>query len=905
MSTDYRFELERLPQGARDRLQEQLDALVVTGEEAAVAAHVLAASRFVSRWATRHADAFAQMLQERFVVDLQSLQRTPATTVEELDRSLRRTRNRVMVALGARQTLCLDSPQQTVAQLSLLAELLVSHCLDWHWEQIVATRGEPVARDGKPVRPLIFALGKLGGGELNFSSDIDLIAAHSDAGSAGGMAADELMARLIRRVTNSLAAVQAEGFVFRVDWRLRPFGSQGAPSLSLTALDSYFELHAREWERYAWQKARCIAGDIDAGEQWLETIRPFIYRRYIDFGQIAGLRRMKDEIDRDVRVRGREQDIKRGWGGIREMEFAVQAQQLVNGGARPSLQQRGFADSVAALQTEELIEPEFAGRWLQQYWFLRRVENCWQAVDDAQSHVLPVDEEPRQRLLAALGHTDWGNFEAELQQVRTQVRSHFLELFTPTEDAPLVPPARDLLRELEQDEPTWPAPFAEFAPFLERLSRAGRRRCTEPESRTQTFELGVRLLDAAPDLQTGERVLAIIEAICGRVNYVSLLREHADARHELIELCRRSGEIAAELARQPALLVELCTPESLYDPPSRLRLRAHVDRQLAASDDADFEEQLDQLRRIRHAVALRIGAAEVVHALSLMRVSDHLTELAEEIVRGALQVATAQMRQRWPQMGDLPFAVVAYGKLGGLELSYSSDLDLVFIYRDEPIAGVDLAPAVFYTRLAQKLINALATQTRAGRCYEVDMRLRPNGNSGLLVTSTQAFAKYQQETAWTWEHQALVRARPIVGDATVVEEFSQLRQATLSRPRDAAKLRAEILDMRAKMRAELAPKDGVFDPKHSPGGMIDIEFYSQWLVLSAAENHPSLTRFTDVLRVLESAQSQEVISEAVAKELAERYRALRAQVHALSLASADDATALPPTPAVLESFYAN
>lgn len=905
MSADYRFELERLPQGARDRLQEQLNALALTDAETAVAAPVLAASRFVSSWATRQPDAFIRLLKDQFAVDLAQLESPPAATVDELDRALRRTRNRVMVCLGARQTLRLDTPRQTVAQLSRLADVLVGQCLDWHWEQLVATRGAPVALNGRPVRPMIFALGKLGGGELNFSSDIDLIAAHSEAGSAGGMAADELMARLIRRVTNSLAAVQAEGFVFRVDWRLRPFGSQGAPSASLAALDNYFELHAREWERYAWQKARCIAGDIDAGEQWLETIRPFIYRRYIDFGQIAGLRRMKDEIDRDVRVRGREQDIKRGWGGIREMEFAIQAQQLVNGGARPSLQQRGFADAVAALETEELIEPDFARRWQDHYWFLRHVENCWQAVDDAQSHVLPVDEEPRQRLLAALGQPDWREFEAGLQQVRTQVRAHFLELFTPTDDAPLAPPVRDLLDQLEKEAPEWPAPFQDFAPSLELLSRAGHRRCSEAESRRQTFELGVRLLDAAADLETGQRVLAIVEAICGRVNYVALLREHPDARRELLELCRRSGEIAAELARQPALLVELCTPESLYDPPSRLRLRAHIERQLAAGDDADFEEQLDQLRRIRHAVALRIGAAEVVHALSLMRVSDHLTELAEEIVRGALQVATAQMRQRWPQMGELPFAVVAYGKLGGMELSYSSDLDLVFIYRDEPIAGVDLAPAVFYTRLAQKLINALATQTRAGRCYEVDMRLRPNGNSGLLVTSTQAFAKYQQETAWTWEHQALVRARPIVGDTEVVEQFTQMRQATLCRHRDADKLRAEILDMRAKMRAELAPKDGSFDPKHSPGGMVDIEFYSQWLVLAFAEDHPSMTRFSDVLRVLESAQAQGVIEEVDARGLADRYRALRAQVHARSLASADDAGALPPAPQALESFYAN
>ncbi len=903
MADDYRFDLERLPQGARDRVAEQLDLLEVHGGERDVAARVLAASRFVARWATRYPERFRTLLAEGFPCAIPDAELKLGAGAEELDSALRRARNQVMVCLGARQTLQQDTPQQTVAGLSLLAEELLKRTLDWHWDELVASRGQPMTADGEPVRPMIFALGKLGGGELNFSSDIDLIAAHTATGMAGDMAVDDFMARLIRRVTNSLATVQGEGFVFRVDWRLRPFGSQGAPSASLAALDSYFELHAREWERYAWQKARCIAGDVDAGEAWLETIRPFIYRRYIDFGQIAGLRAMKDEIDRDVRVRGREQDIKRGWGGIREMEFAVQAQQLVNGGARPSLRQRGFAASVAALQTEELMDAPFAERWLQHYWFLRRVENCWQAVDDAQSHVLPLDEEPRQRLLAALGFADWGDFEAALQHVRTQVRAHFLELFTPTEDADLPPPALALLRELETDAPQWPELFAEFAEPLDRFWKAARRRCSDGESRQQTFELGVRLLDLAPDTTTGLRVLPIVEAICGRVNYVSLLREHRDARRELVELCRRSGEIAAELARQPALLIELCTPESLYDPPSRLRLRAHIERQLSAIDAQDFEEQLDQLRRIRHSVALRIGAAEVVHALSLMRVSDHLTELAEEIVRGALNVATAQMRQRWPRMGELPFAVVAYGKLGGMELSYSSDLDLVFVYEDRPIEGVEQAPPVFYTRLAQKLIGALATRTAAGRCYEVDMRLRPNGNSGLLVTSLHAFSRYQQESAWTWEHQALVRARPIVGDPTVIDAFTALRAEVLCRSRDPVELKTEILEMRAKMRAELGPKDGHFDPKHSPGGMVDIEFFSQWLVLSHAHEHPSVTRFSDVLRVLESAAAQNILDTEAEQELAHRYRALRAQVHADSLDSAEEQVPPPPAPALLQTFY--
>lgn len=903
MSANYRFDIARLPIGAGERIAEQVRGLAL--ESATLtdqATRVLAGSRFVTRWAQRYPEAFVRLLGDGFPSEITAPEQAALTRDTDLDGVLRNVRNRVMVCLSARQTLQRDAPEHTVSELSLLADTLVQVALDRHWAALVADRGEPRDVHGQPVRPLIFALGKLGGNELNFSSDIDLIAAHTASGTMGQRSVDDGMARLVRRLTTTLSQLTADGFVFRVDWRLRPFGSQGAPSVSLAALDSYFEVHAREWERYAWQKARCMAGDIAAGEAWLESIRPFIYRRYIDFGQIAGLRQMKDEIDRDVRSRGREQDIKRGWGGIREMEFSIQAQQLVHGGARPSLQQRSVMAAMQALVTEQIIDVEFAERWRAHYWFLRRVENAWQAVDDAQSHVLPVDEEPRQRLLVALGYGSWADFEEALQRVRSDVRAHFLDLFTPEDEDDLPLPARELLRALENDLPQCPPAFASLAEPLGQLARAAQRRISEAPARTRTLTMAVRLIDASPDDETAARVIAVLEAVCGRIHYVTLLEEHREARRELVELCRRSREIASELARQPALLIELCTPESLYNPPSRATLRAHIRRQLMASDQSDFEEQLDQLRRIRHAVALRIGAADVMHALPLMRVSDHLTELAEEIVRGALQIATAQMRQRYPQLGELPFAVVAYGKLGGMELSYSSDLDLVFVYRQEPIPGVDTDPQVFFTRLAQKLINALATQTQAGRCYEVDMRLRPNGNAGLLVTSVTAFIRYQREQAWTWEHQALVRSRAVAGSPAVMEDYARLRADVLAQPRDPDALRTDVCTMRDKMRRELARGDAQFHPKHMAGGMIDIEFFSQWLVLAQAHAVGALTRFSDVLRILEVAAANDVLSEASAQSLGDRYRALRARVHAHALGSDDD-VGLPAAPPELEALF--
>ncbi len=873
--------LERLPDTAQRRIIEQLDALeLAPGAERECAAQLLAASRFIAAWARREPAAFAALLAAQFAPPPPA--QPPADEPTALDPWLRRARNAEMVRLAARQALGWDSPEQTVHGLSAMADHLVGIALDAHWARLCAQKGTPKAASGKRIRPLVFALGKLGGRELNFSSDIDLVIAHSAPGGTEQTSIEEFMARLVQRLTRSLSEAQSEGFVFRVDLRLRPFGSQGAPSLSLSALDAYFEAHARDWERYAWQKARCIAGAKRLGEAWLETLRPFIYRRYIDFGQLAGLRRMKDEIDADVRARGREQDIKRGWGGIREMEFAVQALQLIHGGARPSLQQRSFIRALEALRTEGLVEPDFAARWREHYWFLRQVENTWQALDDAQSHVLPSDEEPRQRLLVGLRIADWASFEEALSEVRRRVRAHFLELFTPTEDAALPPPAQALLAALQSESPQWPAPFAEHAEALTDLARSAQRMLRAPADREALLTLAVRLLDAAPDALALQRLLVLSAEIAGRPNYVTMLREHGEARRELVQLCARSGFIAAELTRHPALLVELCQPESLYAPPSRSSLRRHIARQLAACDDGDIEDSLEQLRRIKHATALRIAAADAAHALPLMRVSDHLSELAEEIVGGALAIAVAQMRERWPQLGAMNFAVVAYGKLGGLELSYSSDLDLVFVYKDAQIEGVDREPQEFYTRLVQKLINALATRTGAGRCYEVDTRLRPNGNAGLLVTSLAAFARYQRESAWTWEQQALVRARPIWGSETVQAEFAAQRAEVLQRRREPEALRGEIVEMRAKMARELSQGPD-YDPKHAPGGLVDIEFYAQWLVLAHASEHPALVRYSDLLRIVEAAADVELITPELSRALGQRYRALREYNHAQAL----------------------
>ena len=850
-------------------IQAALDAL---DEDARVQwPRVFAASAFVREWCVRHPEDIAAMLADR------RPEIDPQAEQADFERALRRYRNQVMVRIAWQEIADLVTPQDTVGALSDLADECLQQAVSWHEKAMQRRHGQPRLRDGSSAHFAVIALGKLGGRELNYSSDVDVIFAYTGLGESDGekpLANEQYFVRLGQRVVSCLNDRSEHGFVFRVDLRLRPFGEQSPVAHSLASLEEYYEAHGREWERYAWVKARAVAGHRDTAEQLIKTLQPFVYRRYLDFGSIAAMRDMKAQIDEQVRKRGHEQDIKLGWGGIREVEFVVQVFQLVRGGAEPGLRSNSLMQAMAAVKKLGLHPAEDVDALREAYWFLRRVENCWQAQRDQQSHVLPDNEEPRLALACALGYDSWQALDARLQRDRAVVHAQFAALFAHHNDDESV--GESWRAWWRGDFDTAPAEFGvrQLGEMRDKAERWFKR----DEDRDAFGELLGLIVPHLEEAETTERVLAILEALIGRANYVTLLVDNAVARRELIQLCQRSPWLAQEMRLYPAVLAELLDPIRLYAPDERAVLRQRLRDNLDSLPADDIEARMDVIRRTRHATMLRIAAADVAAALPIMRVSDRLSELAEEILDAAMGEAVAQMRQRYPDLGEPNFAVIAYGKLGGLELSYTSDLDVVFVY-DGGSDDLPLDPQVFYTRLAQKLIHFLATPTGAGTAYEIDTRLRPSGQSGLLVTSIQGLASYQREKAWTWEHQALIRARAVVGSEALRQQFEDLRREVLATRRERLKLLGDVRDMREKMRESLAPRDGSFHPKQSPGGMVDIEFLSQFAVLAHASSLPQVRWYTDVIRILEQLAQLELIDTADAEHLAEAYRQLRSITH--------------------------
>ncbi len=860
--------LQPAVEAAESALEQPLGRLAP--ERRAQARRVFAASPFVRDWCLRHPEQIEAMLGG----DLPPLDHGGER--EAFDAALRRYRNQAMVRIAWQELAGLVSPEQTVTELSALAELSLQRAVAFHWERMRERHGEARLRDGGVAGFAVVALGKLGGRELNFSSDVDVIFAYAGAGQSDGpkpLDNEQYFVRLGQRVVASLQDRTPDGFVFRVDLRLRPFGEKSPIAHPLPALEDYYAAHGRGWERYAWVKARAVAGDLELGRQLIRTLQPFVYRRYLDYGAIAALREMKQQIDEQVRARGHEQDIKLGWGGIREVEFIVQVFQLMRGGAEPGLRSASIMQALEAIDSRELYPAERIAELREAYWFLRRLENCWQAQRDQQSHVMPNDEEPRQALACALGFDGWDALDSQLQLQRARVHAQFAELFAQPDE--------------REPDPQWLSwwqgqggspPASQVAEQMEALRQRADKRLGAGEQHERLGELLFLLSAQFEDEAGAERVLAVLDNLVGRGNYIELLADSAVARRALVNLCGQSAWLAQEIRQYPMVLSELLDPTRLYAPLQRDMLREQLQANLAGLPVEDIEARMDVLRRVRHVAMLRIAAADVSAALPIMRVSDRLSELAEEIVGAALGEARRQMLQRYPELPELAFAVIGYGKLGGLELGYTSDLDLVFVY-DAEQTDLPLDPAVFYTRLVKHLIHFLATPTGAGTAYEIDTRLRPSGRSGLLVTSLQGLERYQREQAWTWEHQALIRARPVAGSERVGEAFNRLREEILGRPRDLATLRGEVDDMREKMRGELGPRNGDFQPKQSPGGIVDIEFLVQFAVLAHCARHPQIARFTDVIRICEELGRASLVSAEDAQALAEAYRALRSLVH--------------------------
>jgi glutamate-ammonia-ligase adenylyltransferase len=828
---------------------------------------------------------------------------------------LRLFRQREMLRIAWRDLAGWTSLIETLHDLSALADASIAGSLDhlnrWAVKQL-----------GKSARSLVpslvvLGMGKLGARELNFSSDIDLIFAYPDDAAAWKrrhLSADEFYLRLGQQLISVLNNNTEDGFVFRVDMRLRPYGDSGPLVANFDAMADYYQLQGREWERYAMIKARPVAGPDAAARQLMQLLHPFVYRRYLDFGAFESLRDLKLQIASEVERKGMQDNIKLGPGGIREIEFIAQAFQLVRGGRQQQLQQRAVLDVLDALAVLGYLPAHVCLQLAEAYVFLRRTENRLQAFDDQQVHELPGDETGRIRLAFAMGFPDWEAFAHRLGEHRRLVQAHFEEVFA-------APPTTGRERE-DQTAPDLAALWwgtlddetgiralaaagysepAEVFDWLGHFRDGPVSRFLGDQGRQRLDTLMPLLLTEAAQMEqsmpTLQRLGALLEAVAGRTTYLSLLVENPMALSQLTRLCAASAWVATELAQHPILLDELLDPRALYDPLDKVGLQGALEIRLAGVPADDLEQQMDRLRQFKQAAALHVAAADIVSGLPVARVADHLTNIAEVVLEYVLSQAWNHLVARHGRPGyrlngkqrEARFAIVGYGKLGGIELGYGSDLDIVFLHDSAGDRQQTGGPKVidnseFFTRLGRRIIHFLNTYTPAGVLYEVDMRLRPNGNSGLLVSSLEAFAEYQRRSAWTWENQALVRARVVVGDAGINRQFVRIRSGVLARPRETEKLRAEVVDMRQRMRQELDKSTADrTDLKQGRGGIVDVEFMVQFMVLRWSCEHAGLLKWTDNLRLLEAIAAAGLLPADEARHLAEAYLGLRQRINRLAL----------------------
>ena len=817
-------------------------------------------------------------------------------------KTLRILRQRAMLHIVWRSFTSDNGLAETLGSMTKLAEFVI-HCAVNFAEHMVSRRfGTAVGDDtGTTQKIIVVGMGKLGGRELNLSSDIDIMFIYDEPGSTqGGRSStsnQEYFTRVAQLVIRLIDSVTVDGRVFRVDTRLRPFGESGALVASYPSLENYYQQHGRDWERYALLKSRCITGIPTQTQLFQQLAKQFVYRRYTDFGVIEGLRSMKAMIDAERVAKGLVNDVKRGPGGIREAEFIVQSHQLIRGGRIPSIQTVGFGESIDALASEECLPPDIAKRLLVDYRCLRQLEHGIQALRDEQTHTLPCGAHDKEALVRLLGYEDWSTLAAIVDASRSGIAREFEALLSEASaqtslilGLDLEAPTLDLtaLKSLSLTSET------ALAETLDVFIAESRFRVMDAEATLRlqrVLPLLVKEVDQHPEAGAAlTRVLSIVTVIFKRSAYLSLLAENTQARERFVGLVARSPSIAAKLRDSPALLDELLFPKRLFTAPSKEDIREQLDALTAYVDPDDLEAVMQHLRHFKEGITFRVAASELEGSIPLMKVSDNLSFLAEVIIERAVAVAYRDLAKKHGEPTyDAEFCVLAYGKLGGIELSYESDLDLVFIASGD--GGVTSGPKAidhqrFFTRLAQRVIHILSTNMMGGRLYEIDLRLRPNGDSGLLVNSLSALKKYLEGDAWTWEHQALVRARVVAGDPKLVKKVEALRVAVLSRHRDDMSLRDDVTSMRQKMRdhpVDVGSKSKRIDLKYARGGIVDIEFVVQYLVLTYAASHPQICQWSDVVRIVDQLEVAGILSKDNAKSLRDAYLQLRAATHRIAM----------------------
>ncbi len=825
-------------------------------------------------------------------------------------------RCREMIRIAFRDLTGYADLSETMSDLSALADACIDGVFSKLYDQFTAQYGIPKNQSGKNQNIVVVGLGKLGANELNFSSDVDLMFAFPEDGITSGkhesITNHEFFLLLSRAFLKIFAGSSSAGIIFRVDLRLRPFGENGPLIMSFNSLEEYYEALGREWERYALIKARVVAGDKIAGYHLLKRLNPFIYRRYLDYNAFESLREMKQSIDFEIQRKGFKGNIKLGPGGIREIEFFGQAFQLIRGGVLPLLQEPSILKVLNILVEEKYISPSTCDELTDAYLFLRNTEHRLQEFDDRQTHSLPTEETKLFLLSLSLGFSDIDQFSRQLHAHIKNVHDHFTQILSTADQEQPVSEGKKELSGIWENlfEPKdgevilLSAGFQKPSDILKQiiglkddtatrsLSRDGRRKLDQLIPRV----LEITGQSEQPDLSFF-RIVELIKAIEQRTNYLSLLIENPGALKQLVSLSIASPWIIKFLTQHPVLKNELREARIQNSPPDRNQLKKKKKKRLKSVPIDDLELQIEQLCIFKQINTLRVATADISANYPLMRVSDHLSDIAELILAQVFNLSYHHIGKNYGYPSCSPdiknskqgFAVIAYGKLGGIELGYGSDLDMVFLHGAAPgktLGGKfqSIDNSQFYTRLGQRIIHILTTHTRAGRLYEIDMRLRPSGSSGPLVSHINSFREYQANNAWTWEHQALVRARFICGDPAISNLFEVIRRETLMRKRDLSELRSEIRDMREKIRkVQGISEPGKFHLKQGKGGIIDIEFIVQYLILANAHQHSKLVKWSDNVRQLEALAQAGILENNTSLLLKEAYLTFRSSVHHLHL----------------------
>lgn len=871
---------------------------------------LLALSDFAFRILEQRPELIAYLQDETWLTNRD----TPAVfekSLNEVDeptafKTLRDYRNLYWLKLAYLDLVASNDIRNSISYTSQLSEVLIDSAYRWAYAQVANVWGKPLDSEGNAMPMLILGMGKLGGYELNYSSDIDLIFTYpyqvETHGGRKSCEAQVFFTKVAQKTIAALNQVTPEGQVFRVDMRLRPFGDSGPLVMSFNAMEEYYQEQGRDWERYAMLKARLLGAECPYWQEFYAMLRPFVYRKYIDFSVIESLRKMKSLIAQDVRRKGLTENIKLGAGGIREAEFVVQALQMIRGGREPTLQVQSFCKALEALARLNEVPKEVANTLTNGYLFLRRIEQYLQQFDDKQTQTLPQDELGQQRLSVLLGQSHYGDAVAEINHQMAMIHTEFNAMIGPDgEDEQEVDsryqllwekPSKDVIssHQLFNQEVEFYHLVHDFKELTTKRKLGGRGRDVLDKLLPSLLQQADKCACEASILK---RVLAVVEKVISRTAYLELLLENPGALNQLFKLCAHSKWIGEHLACYPILLDELIDPAQLYKTLPLSSYEQEIRQYFLRIDDNDLEMQMEALRQFKQTHQLKIAAADATGVLDVMKVSDHLTALSEAIVSQCVNLAWQQMVTRFgypPGANDdeKGFAVIAYGKAGGIELGYDSDLDLVFVHNSDGQGQTDgnkqIDARQFYLKLAQRLLHLFNTRTASGILYELDTRLRPEGASGLLAINIETFRDYQRNQAWTWEHQALVRARMIYGQATLFERFDAIRTEVLSLKRERAKLKEDVVNMRQKMRDHLMKgDDALFDIKQGLGGMADIEFLAQYIVLENTHQQPLISQYSDNIRIFEQAANLGLIEQNEMLALKSAYCELRELYHQVSL----------------------